>query len=377
MDYDLTQEQELIKKTAHEFLSKECDSEFVREMEKSAWGITTELWEKMSELGWLGVLFPDEYGGLGGNFIDLAVLLSEMGYVCMPGPFFSTVVLGGTTIMEAANENQKKELLKKIADGRIFVTFALTDVSADYTPDKITASAQDDNGDFLVNGTKLFVPDAHLAGKIICAARTKDSENKADGISLFLVDARSEGLKIAPLVTFAGDKLSEVTFDNVRVSKGDILGERDNGWPVVKKVIQKAAIAKCAEMVGSGQRALEMAVENSKIREQFDQKVGSFQAVQHHCANILTHLDTSKLMTHQAAWRISEGLPCEREVAMAKAWVSDSCRNLVALSHQVMGGIGFMEETDLQLYFRRIKACGIYYGNSDFYRDIVAEELGM
>jgi len=377
MDYDLSQEQELIKKTAREFLSKECDSEFVREMEKDAKGITLELWGKMSELGWLGVFFPDEYGGFGGNFVDLVVLLIEMGHVCMPGPFFSTVLLSGTAIMEAANENQKKELLKKIADGQLFATLALTDASAAYTPDKITVGAEKDNGDFLINGTNLFVPDAHLAEKLICVARTNENKNKADGISLFIADAKSDGLHIAPLVTFAGDKLSEVTFKNVRVSRDDILGELDKGWPVVKTVIQKAAIAKCAEMVGYGQRALDMAVENSKIREQFDQKVGSFQAVQHHCANILTYLETSKLMTYQAAWRISEGLPYEKEVAMAKAWVSDSCRSLVALAHQVMGGIGFMEETDLQLYFRRIKACGVYYGNSDFYRDVVAEDLGM
>ena len=377
MDYDLSQEQELIKKTAREFLSKECNSEFVREMEKDPRGISAELWEKMAGLGWLGVLFPDEYGGFGGNFIDLTTLLIEMGYVCMPGPFFSNVVLAGSAIMEAGSKNQKNEILKGISDGRLFVTLALSDDAAVCTPERITVTADKDNEDFLINGTSVIVPDAHLADKIICAARTNGKTNKADGISLFLVDSKLEGLKVAPLDTFAGDKLSGVTFDNIRVSKDNIIGGLEKGWPTVRKIVQLAAVAKCAEMVGSGRRALEMAVENSKIREQFGQKVGSFQAVQHHCANILTCLDTSRLMTYQAAWRISEGLPYEREAAMAKAWVSDSCRTLVALAHQVMGGIGFMEETDLQLYFRRIKAGGIYYGNSDFYRDVVAQELGM
>ena len=295
----------------------------------------------------------------------------------MPGPFFSTVVLGGITITEAANEKQKKELLTGIANGNMFITLALNEESAGYSPDRIAVKAEKENDDFLINGTKLFVPDAHLADKIICVVRTKESENREDGITLFLVDGKSKGLDIAPLDTFAGDKLSEVIFKNVRVSKDDILGEPGNGWSVLKKVIRMAAVAKCAEMVGGGQRALEMAVENSKVREQFGQKVGSFQAVQHHCANIVTYLDTSRLMTFQAACKISEGLPYEREVSMTKAWVSDSCRSLVALAHQVMGGIGFMEETDLQLYFRRIKAGGVYYGDSDFYRDLVAEELGM
>ena len=377
MDYDLNEEQELLKKAAKGFLSKECKPLFVREMEEDPQGITPELWQKMAELGWMGLIFPEEYGGIGGSYLDLMVLLVEMGYSCLPGPFFSTVILGGMTLMEAGNEEKKQELLGGIAEGKIFVTLALTEATAGYSPERIAVKAEKDADDFVINGTKLFVPDAHLANYIICVARTKEGENKEDGITLFLVDAKSQGVVITPLKTFAGDKLNEVVFNNVKVPKGNILGELDKGWPIMKKVLQKAAIAKCAEMVGGGQRALELAIEQVTEREQFGVKVGSFQAIQHHCANIVTYLDTSRLMTHQAAWRISEGLPCEREIAMTKAWVTDSCRSLVALAHQAVGGTGFMEEHDLQLYFRRTKAAGVYFGNADFHREALADVMGL
>lgn len=377
MNYDFNEEQELLKNAAKGFLAKECKPLFVREMGKDPRGITPELWQKMAELGWMGLIFSEEYGGIGGSYLDLMVLLIEMGYSCLPGPFFSTVILGGTTIVEAGNGEKKLELLGGIAEGKIFVTLALTEATAGYSPERTAVKAEKDKDDFVINGTKLFVPDAHLANYIICVARTKEGKNKEDGITLFLVDAKSQGLKITPLNTFAGDKLHEVVFNNVRVPKENILGELDKGWPIIEKVLQKAAIAKCAEMVGGGQRALELVIEQVTEREQFGKKVGSFQAVQHHCANILTYLETSRLMTHQAAWRISEGLPCKREVAMTKAWVSDSCRSLVALAHQAIGGTGFMEEHDLQLYFRRTKAAGVYFGDADFHREALADVMGL
>ncbi len=377
MDYDLNKDQELIKKSAKEFLSKECTSEFVREMEEDAKGITDKLWNKMAELGWLGILIPEEYGGLEGNFLDLTVILTEMGYRCLPGPFFSTVVLAGTAILESGDDEKKKKLLGDIADGKAYVTLALTEEEAVCSPESIKTMVKQTGDDFVINQTKLFVPDAHIANYIICAARTKDGENKEDGITLFVVDSKDPGVKITPLDTFASDKLCEVIFDNVKVSKKDILGDLDKGWPILQKVLQIAAVGKCAEMVGGGQRAMEIAVENAQGREQFGKKIGSFQAVQHHCANMVTYLDTSRLMTYKAAAKISSGLPTDKAVSMAKAWVSDSCRKLAALSHQVTGGLGFMEEYDNQLYYRRIKAAGVYFGDASSHREIVAQELGL
>ena len=377
MDYDINEDQKLIKDSAHNFLASECNSMFVREMEKSDQGFTPELWQKMAELGWMGVMLPEEYGGIEGNFLDLTILLEEMGYFCLPGPFFSTVVLGVTSIMEAGNTKQKESLLQKIAEGNCIISLAMVEENASIKPESISVTAEKQDNNFIINGTKLFVSDAHVADKIICVTRTNNNENKEGGITLFLIDKETSGLQITPLKTFGGDKQSETVFKNLIVSSDNILGEVDKGWPIIKKVIKCAAIAKCAELVGGSKRALELALENANEREQFGQKIGSFQAVQHHCANILTYLETSKWMTYMAASKISAALPCDKEVSMAKAWVSDSCRSLQALAHQATGGIGFMEEHDLQLYFRRIKSGGSSYGDADFHREIVAQELGL
>ncbi|MDY6845323.1 MAG: acyl-CoA dehydrogenase family protein, partial [Thermodesulfobacteriota bacterium] len=158
MDFDFTEEQDILRKTANNFFANECGSIFVREMEKDEKGITPELWKKMSELGWMGVMFPEEYGGINGNFLDMIVLLSEMGYGCVHGPFFSTVVLSGLTILEAGGEKQKQDLLPMISNGSIFVTLALTEESATYTPDGISVKSVKDGDDYVINGIKLFVP---------------------------------------------------------------------------------------------------------------------------------------------------------------------------------------------------------------------------
>lgn len=378
MNYDLKEEQQILKDAAHKFLAKECSGIFVREMMESDKGYTDELWHKMAKLGWTGLLFPEKYGGSEGSFLDLAVLLYEMGYVCLPGPFFSTVVLGGFTLLEAGSEDQKKNLFPGIIRGDRILTLAWNEIDGTYTPEGLSFRAELKGDHYVLSGTKLFVPDAHAADTIICAARTeKPGKDSEWGVSLFLVDGKSSGVAAHLLKTIAGDKQCEVTCNNVLVPKENLLGDLNQGWRVLKKVLKKAAVAKCAEMCGGAQRVLGMVIPYSKEREQFGRPIGSFQAIQHHCVNLLTYVDTSKFMTYQAAWRISQGLPFEKEASMCKAWVSDSYRRSVALGHQVMGGIGFMEEHDLQLYFKRAKAAELAFGDADFHRKIVAQQMGL
>ena len=374
MNYDLNEEQSILKEAAHKFLTKECKSEFVREMAEDEKGFTSELWQKMSEIGWMGLLIPEKYGGAGMDFLYLAVLLSEMGYFCLPGPFFSSVVLGGLTLLEAGSDQQKAEILPDLANGKRMMTLAWIEEDGTGFAEgiKLTADLQDDH--YVLSGTKLFVPDAHVADTIICAGRT--TEDPA-GISLFLVDAKSPGISVELLDTLAGDKQCEVVFERVTAPKENLLGGPDIGWPILKKVLLMSGVAKSAEMIGGAQRVLEMAVDYVKIRTQFGRLVGAFQAVQHHCANMLTYSDTIKYMTYAAAWRIGAGLSFEKEASMCKAWVSDSHRKLVALGHQVLGGIGFMEEHDLQLYFKRAKAAEQMFGDAEFHREMVAQEMGL
>jgi len=374
MNYDLSEEQNMLKESAHRFLAEECPSEFVREMVEDEKGFSPSLWRKMAELGWMGLQVPEEHGGSGMNFLYLAVLLSEMGRFCLPGPYFSTVILGGLTLMEAGNDEQKADILPDLAEGNRILTLAWLEEDGTYSPEgiRLAAELQDDN--YILSGTKLFVPDAHVADTIVCAARTGE---ETEGISLFLIDAESPGISITVLDTLAGDKQCEVIFDGVSVPMANMLGEIGKGWPVLEKVLLMSAVAKSAEMIGAAEKVLEVAVTYVKDRTQFGRPVGAFQAVQHHCANMLTYADTNKFMTYEAAWRIASGLSFEKQASMCKAWVSESHRKLVALGHQVIGGIGFMEEHDLHLYFKRAKAAEQMFGDADFHRELVAREMGL
>jgi len=377
MDLGFSEEQEMLRTTARDFLTNECPSELVKQLAADEKGYSPEMWKKMAELGWMGLTFPEEYDGMGMTFLDLVVLLEEAGRACLPGPYFSTVVLAGYTIMEAASEEQKKELLTKIANGDLIVTLAVTEPSARYEPDAITVKASPDKDDYVINGTKLFVPDANVADYIICVARTKDGASPEEGLTLFLVDAKSPGISTTLLKTIAGDKQCEVIFEDVRVPKGNIIGKLDKGWPVVEKVLEKATVGLCAQMVGGAQKTLDMSVEYAKERVQFGRPIGSFQAIQHYCANMVTDVDGSKYITYEAAWKVSEGLTATMEVSMAKAWVSEAYRRVTLLGHQIHGAIGFCEDHDMPLYFKRAKGSEPTFGDADFHREMVAKQLGL
>lgn len=377
MDLGLSEEQEMLKKAARDFLQKECPKRLVRQLDESDAGYSSELWHKMAELGWMGLVFPEEYGGSGRSFLDLTMLLEEMGYNTVPGPFFSTVVLCGLAILMAGSEKQKMEFLPKIARGEMILSLALTEPAASYDAASIKTEAVARNGEYVIKGTKLFVLNANVADYILCIARTNQSKNPQDGITLFLVDARSPGIKCTLLKTLARDKQCEVVFDNVAVSRENILGKPDEGWTIVKDVLEKAKAAKCAEMVGGAQAALNMAVGYAKERVQFGRPIGSFQAIQHYCANMATDVSGSRFVTYKAAWKVSEGLPAAMDVAIAKAWASEAYGRVTLLAHQIFGAIGFTMDHDIHLYYRRAKAAEIIFGDADFQRAIVARELGL
>jgi alkylation response protein AidB-like acyl-CoA dehydrogenase len=377
MDLGLSEEQEMLKTSARNFLQKECPKKLVKQLDESDEGYSPELWQRIAGLGWLGLMFPDEYGGSGGSFLDLVVLLEEMGYNILPGPFFSTVVLGGLTTLAAGNKEQKRELLPGIASGEIILTLALTEPSVGYDASSVKTTAVAHNGEYMINGTKLFVPDANVADLLLCVARTKEAKNPEDGITIFLVDAKSPGVECTLLKTLARDKQCEVLFNNAGVPKENILGELDQGWPVVQDALQKATVAKCAEMVGGAQAALDMAVAYAKERIQFNRPIGSFQAIQHYCANMVSDVDGSRFVTYKAAWKVSEGLPATMDVAIAKAWTSEAYRRVTLLAHQIFGAIGFTMDHDLHLYYRRAKASEMMFGDSAFQRAIVSRELGL
>ena len=378
MDYSFSEEQKMLRESARDFLGTECPKAFVREMEKDKKGYSPALWRKMADLGWLGIFFPEPYGGTGGDFLDLLVLLEEMGRACLPGPFFSTVVLGGLTILAAGNEPQKEKILPKIARGEMILTLALTEpATTQYDPTLIMVEAQAEKDHYVINGIKLFVPDAHVADAMICAARTAGEPKSKEGITLFLVEAKSPGIKWELLKTVARDKQCEVAFQKVRVSPENILGRLDEGGAQIEIILQKAAVAKCAEMIGGAQFVLDMCVGYAKEREQFGRPIGTFQSVQHHCANMLINIEGGRYLTYKTGWMLSKGITGMMQVAAAKAWVSEAFKRVASLGHQIMAGTGYMEEHDMPLYSRRAKAAEFAFGDANYYKKIVAKEIGL
>lgn len=377
MDLGLSEVQQMLKSSAQEFLTRECPLTLVREMEADPRGYTDGLWRHLVSLGWTGLVMPEQYGGTGGSFLDLAVLLEEMGRALVPGPFFSTVVLGGLTVLDAGTEAQKQDLLPRISAGELTMTLALTEPSATYEPWGIETAAVRRGDGYVLSGVKLFVPDAHVAGLLVVAARTSADPDPARGLTLFLVPAGSPGLALTSLNTISSDKQSEVALDQVRVPASAVLGQAGEGWPVVQRALQRAVAGKCMEMVGGAGAVLNMTVEYVKQRTQFGRPVGSFQAVQHHCANMATDVEGSRNIAYQAAWRVSEGLPADREVSMAKAWVSEAYQRVCATAHQCHGAIGFTEEHDLQLYTRRAKVLELTYGDANFHRELAFQHVGQ
>ena len=374
MKLTLTEEQEMLKKTARDFLADKCQKKFVKQMEESETGYSTDLWQEMAELGWMGLAFPEKYGGGDMNFLDLAVLLEEMGRACLPGPFFSTVVIGGLPILDVGSEEQKQEYLPELIRGEKILTLALSEAgyqNYDTSAVKVEATPDDDN--YIIKGTKLFIPDAHIADYLLFIARTKPE----NGITIFLADAKSPKINYTILKSIAGDKLCEVVFDQMPVPKANILGQLGQAESAVQKIIERAAVGKCCEMVGNIQRVLEMTIDYAKERKQFDRPIGSFQVIQHYCADMATDVDGVRFSTYQAAWMLSEGLPCSKEVAIAKAWAGEASQRVLALAHQIHGAIGVTMEHDLHFHTRRAKAGEIAFGDANFYREIVAKEMGL
>jgi alkylation response protein AidB-like acyl-CoA dehydrogenase len=375
MNLALSEEQEMLRKMARDFLTDKLPKTVVKEIEQSEAGYSPELWQEMAGLGWMGLAFPENYGGSGMSFLDLAILLEEMGRACLPGPYFSSVILGGLAIADVGSDEQKQQYLPKIASGEIIFTLALTEASAQYDAD-IETKATADKDSYVINGTKLFVPDAHIANYMLVVART-DEKAKEEGLTIFIVDGKSPGISSTVLNTIANDKLCQVVFKDVKVPKENILGELNQGWKEVQKIIQRAAVAKCCEMVGCIQQALDMTVSYAKERKQYDRPIGSFQVIQHYCADMATDVDGTRLSAYQAAWMLSEGLPCAKEIAIAKAWAGEACQRVMALAHQIHGAIGVTIDHDLQYYTRRAKAAEVSFGDANFYREVVAQEMGL
>jgi len=373
MDFGFSEEQDMLRQSVRDFLSAESEMTYVRQMMEDERGFSEAQWRKMAELGWTGLIVPEEYGGAGLNMVDMVVVLEEMGKVVFPGPFFASVILGALAIDLGGTAEQKQGWLPSLADGSKRATLAQVEESGRWDADGIQLAAKGDGNGFALSGTKLFVHDAHNADLLIVPARSGGSG--AEGIGVFVVDAKSKGLAVRVLKTMDQTrKLCEVTFDHVGVGKDAVLGEIGKGWALLERLVDRAKVALCAEMCGGAQRVLEMSVEYAKVREQFGKPIGSFQAIQHKCANMMVQVESAKSATYYAAWAVANDVPeAHLAACMAKAYTSDAYRFVTAEGIQIHGGIGFTWEHDMHLFFKRAKGSEVTFGDATWNRELVAQ----
>ncbi|HVE91480.1 MAG TPA: acyl-CoA dehydrogenase family protein [Actinomycetota bacterium] len=374
MDFGLNEDQESLQRYAREFLEKECPSEFVRRMMDDTMAYDPGFYDKLGQLGWMGITIPEQYGGQGMSYVDLAVLLEEMGRALVPGPFFASVCLGAVAVAEAGSEAQKSAVLPGIASGKRNATVACTEGSGRVDAAGVQLVARAESSGFVLTGSKSYVPDAHVADSIVVAGRTSDGEDPEDGVTLFLVDPSDPGVDVTQLKTMdTTRRWCEVTFDGARVGSDAVLGEVDRGWPPLQRALQRAAAMLCAESVGGAHKVLDMSVEYAKARVQFGRPIGSFQAVKHKCADMLVDVEMARSAMYYAAWAASSDdseLPLAASVA--KAYCGDAFTRVAANGIQVHGGIGFTWEHDMHLYFKRAKANEMLLGDPTWHREIVA-----
>lgn len=372
MNLDHNTEQQLLKQSAVDFLKKECPRETLRENRSAEMDFPRKLWKKMAKLGWMGVAVPEEYGGTGGDFIDLTILVEAMGEACAPVPYFTTVVVAASAIELSESDPLKQELLPKIANGKLVFSYALIEPGNTYGFSNIRTSAVEDKEGYLLNGTKLFVEYAKSSDYILVV-----TDVPGKGLGVFVVQTDSPGIEMNMFKTLDYAKQCEVVFNDVKVPAKYMLALGPDAERLLGTLEEMAAVAKCAEMLGGMQPALDMSVTHAKQRHQFGRPIGSFQAVAHHCANMVIDVDCSRSITNLAAWKIAKGLPAAKEAAMAKSYTSAAANRVIKLGHQVHGAISFCDEHDMHLFLRKCKAASIAFGDTDYHREKVAMELGL
>jgi len=377
MEFSLNEEQEMLKTMARDFLANECPKTLVRELMEDETGHSPELWKKIAEVGWLGLVFPEEYGGADMNFRDLTILCEEMGRAMLPGPFLSTLLLVGLPILNAGTEEQKKEYLPRIANGEMVCTLAVLEEDGDLWAQGIQLKATQRGDDYIIDGTKLFVPDAKVADYILVATRTQRTSNPEEGITLFLVDTTEWGTYATPLTTMDETrKQYEVIFNRVAVPARNIIGELHQGWPVIKDTALKATAALCAEMVGGGEWVLETTINYAKDRMAFGVPIGSFQIIKHKCADMYSALEYARSLMEWAAEAIKDDSPAApTAVSMAKSYCGDAYKLVTDHGVQIHGGIGFTWDHDMHLYFKRARSSDTAFGDSNYHRELIAQQF--
>ena len=374
MDFDFTEDQIAVRDLAREFLTEQVPVSHIREMMEDETGYDKNLYRRFLGLGLIPL--PEEYGGAGFGMVETCIIMEEMGRIPYPGPFFSTVVLAGQAIVQSGDQNAMSRYLPDIANGDLVVSLAFLEESSSWTPATIQATAAKDGDSYTLNGTKRFVPWGAQADVLLVAARTGDSDGP-DGISLFAVPAGTSGVEITPETMLdLNSRTATVTLNNVSVGSDALIGDEGGAWSGLDRAIQRAAVAASAEMLGAARKSHEMSVDYAKVRQQFGQVIGQFQAIKHTLAEMLEQVENAHSAVYYASWALDEGAPdATLAASVAKSTANDASRHVCGEAIQVHGGIGFTWEYDLHLYWKRAKHQEVFYGDSDYHRERVLQEV--
>jgi 3-oxocholest-4-en-26-oyl-CoA dehydrogenase beta subunit len=368
MDFRPTPSQQLLASTAREFLRRHCPPERVQEWTLDARGHDETLWRRMAELGWPGLLVAPEHGGSGGSLLDVVLLVEEMGYACLPGPFVASAVVATSLLAEAGSLDQQKRVLPALATGERIATLALIEESGSSDAADVALACAVPGR---LTGRKLFVKDAHVADHLIVVVR------EGAGLSLLWLPTDRPEITRLPLDAISGEKLFEVVFDGVEITAGDRLTSAGCGGAALASALAAGTLARTAEMVGGAQRILDLVVEHARTRVQGGRPIGGYQAIQHACADLVRDVDSARGLLYLAAWKTAEGQPAESDVAIAKAHAGEACLAVARRGHQIFGAISYCEEHPLHLFHKRIQAAALDFGDAQHHLETVAKSIGL
>ncbi len=370
MDFSFTSDQQLLRNAARAFLDEHVKPMAVRQLWDDPRGESDSVWKEIAALGWLGLALPEAHGGSALGMVESAIVLEALGRAACPSPYWPTV-LAATAIADSGTDGQRKRWLPAIAIGQARGTIAFLDAEPDWSPDAVATRAERTSSGWTLTGTKRYVPWAHVANVIVVPARS------AEGITLFLVDPATRGLTVTPVQAMdPGTRWATLTLDRVAVAGDAVLGPVGGAAPLLEALLRRGAVGAAAEMLGAARKSLDMAVAYAKVREQFGQPIGSFQAIRHKCAEMLAEVENAHAAVYYAAWA-QDARSEDHEVAasIAKAFVGDASRRTCGEAIQVHGGIGFTWEYDLHLYFKRAKALEPLYGDADWHREQIVRRV--
>jgi len=368
LDLNFNETEEMLGKTAQDFIRRDAPKEVIQALQETGKGYTEELLQKVVEMGWLGIIIPEQYGGTGNPLTSAGVLFEALGAGPLPGPYFSSGILSSSIILAAGTEEQKQRTLPAIAGGKEILTLALTEAEYGWEPGDVQTTAESRDGDFVLNGVKLFTIDAEAATHFILVARTRKETDPAKGIALFLVDAKSDGVQVRQLPGFFANRTFEVKFDSVQVPGSAMLGDTDEAWPALKQGIDKSIPVLCAYKVGGCQAVLDMSLEYSRTRVQFGQPIGRFQRVQDMIIEMFNHLEAARWTTYECLWKVDAQRPADESIHIAKTVASEAYWEVCTLAHRAFSGISYSKEHPVTFHTRASRYLYNYLGDPAYHR---------